>query len=293
MDRPAARGADHRPSPRPWASCSPPPATPRSSMPWSPASTRRPSAASRGRWRCDRRPRTGCPASPGRGMVPTPGGRRRWRERSVAAMPQPRPCSRSPPLARKLSARPGTVARCRRRSSDDLTVRSSRDLPRRPMLSAGPRALVDPALEAAVARLHPELRPPVEHHLAGGGKRRPGRPRRSVGRGERRPTRGGGSWGRWPSSSSTTSRSSTTTSSTATPSGVTVRRCGPSSASVRRSSPATRSLTLAMQVLLEEPAPGAAGAAVRLAAATQQMIAGQADDMAFETSSDVVPARSA
>jgi len=42
-------------------------------------------------------------------------------------------------------------------------------------------------------------------------------------------------------------------------------------------------LALANQVLLEDPSPHAARAAAFLGTATQQMIAGQADDMAFET----------
>ena len=41
--------------------------------------------------------------------------------------------------------------------------------------------------------------------------------------------------------------------------------------------------TLATQILLEEPTPARVAAAALLAEATQRMIAGQADDMAFET----------
>ena len=51
--------------------------------------------------------------------------------------------------------------------------------------------------------------------------------------------RGRGARRRWPSSWSTTSRSSTTTSSTPTPNAITARRCGPCTASARPSSPAT------------------------------------------------------
>lgn len=45
--------------------------------------------------------------------------------------------------------------------------------------------------------------------------------------------------------------------------------------------------TLALQILLEEPTPERVAATVSLAAATQAMIAGQADDMAFESRTTV------
>ncbi len=147
-------------------------------------------------------------------------------------------------------------------------------------------ALVDPAMEVAVARLHPALRPPVEHHLAGGGKRvRAALAVLSAAASGGRPEEG-------------------VVGAVAVElvhnfsllhddviDGDAERRHRPTVWIQFGVGPAIIAgdalMTLAMQVLLEEPAAGAAGAASALAAATQQMIAGQALDMAFETSSDV------
>jgi geranylgeranyl diphosphate synthase, type I len=153
--------------------------------------------------------------------------------------------------------------------------------PSAPASLAHASALVAPALEAAVSQLHPELREPVLHHLGGGGKHvRAGLVLLSAaaagapeevgivgavaielihnfslihddiidGDAERRhrPT----VWSKF----------------------------GVGSAIIAGDALAT----LATQLLLEDPTPERVRAAATLATATQAMIGGQADDMAFE-----------
>ncbi len=147
-------------------------------------------------------------------------------------------------------------------------------------------ALVDPAMEAAVARLHPALRPPVEHHLAGGGKRvRAALAVLSAAASGGRPEEG------IVGAVAVELVHNFSLVHDDVIDGDAERRHRPTVWIQFGVGPAIIAgdalMTLAMQVLLEEPAPGAAGAASALAAATQQMIAGQALDMAFETSSDV------
>jgi geranylgeranyl diphosphate synthase type I len=143
-------------------------------------------------------------------------------------------------------------------------------------------ALVSPAIDDAVARLSPELRPPVAHHLEGGGKRvraalvllsaaAAGAPEETgiVGAAaielihnfslihddiidedrerRHRPT----TWAEF---------------------GVGTAIIAGDALS-----------TLALQILLEDPTPERVAATASLAAANQAMIAGQAEDMAFES----------
>jgi len=145
---------------------------------------------------------------------------------------------------------------------------------------------VAPAIDEAIGRLSPELRPPVQHHLAGGGKRvRAALVLLSAGAAgadekigvigavaielihnfsllhddiidedrerRHRPT----AWAEF---------------------------------GVGRAIVAGDALaTLALQILLEDPTPERIAATVSLASATQAMIAGQADDMAFESRREV------
>lgn len=147
-------------------------------------------------------------------------------------------------------------------------------------------ALVTPALDAAVDRLSPELAEPVRHHLAGGGKRvRAALVLVSA-------AAAGGS------------------EETGIPGAVAIelvhnfsllhddiidedrdRRHRPTvwaqfgigSAIIAGDALAA----LATQVLLDDPTPERVRATATLATATQEMIAGQADDMAFETRTSV------
>jgi geranylgeranyl diphosphate synthase type I len=142
-------------------------------------------------------------------------------------------------------------------------------------------ALVRPALDAAVGRLQPELREPALHHLAGGGKGV------RAGLAVIGAVAAGG------------------TESDGVPGAVAVelihnyslvhddiidndkeRRHRPTvwaTYGVGRAIVVGDALAnLAVQVLLEQPAPTRVRAALLLADATAQMIAGQADDMAFE-----------
>lgn len=147
-------------------------------------------------------------------------------------------------------------------------------------------ALVDPAMEAAVVRLHPELRPPVEHHLAGGGKRvRAALAVLSAAASGGRPEEG------IVGAVAVELVHNFSLLHDDVIDGDAERRHRPTVWIQFGIGPAIIAgdalMTLAMQVLLEEGTPNAAGAASALAGATQQMIAGQALDMAFETSSDV------
>jgi geranylgeranyl diphosphate synthase, type I len=147
-------------------------------------------------------------------------------------------------------------------------------------------ALVDPAMEAAVVRLHPELRPPVEHHLAGGGKRvRAALAVLSAAASGGRPEEG------IVGAVAVELVHNFSLLHDDVIDGDAERRHRPTVWIQFGVGPAIIAgdalMTLAMQVLLEEGTPHAAGAASALAGATQQMIAGQALDMAFETSSDV------
>lgn len=147
-------------------------------------------------------------------------------------------------------------------------------------------ALVTPALDAAVDRLSPELAEPVRHHLAGGGKRvRAALVLVSA-------AAAGGA------------------EETGIPGAVAIelvhnfsllhddiidedrdRRHRPTvwaqfgigSAIIAGDALAA----LATQVLLDDPTPERVRATATLASATQEMIAGQADDMAFETRASV------
>jgi geranylgeranyl diphosphate synthase type I len=147
-------------------------------------------------------------------------------------------------------------------------------------------ALVTPALDAAVDRLSPELAAPVRHHLAGGGKRvRAALVLVSA-------AAAGGS------------------EEAGIPGAVAIelvhnfsllhddiidedrdRRHRPTvwaqfgigSAIIAGDALAA----LATQVLLDDPTPERVRATATLATATQEMIAGQADDMAFETRTSV------
>jgi len=141
--------------------------------------------------------------------------------------------------------------------------------------------LVGPALEAAVARLSPALGEPVAHHLAGGGKR----VRAAL--------------------VLLATVASGADESVGIPGAVAIelvhnyslihddimdgdreRRHRPTvwaEFGVGRAIIAGDALAaLATQVLLDEPTPERVAAAVSLTWATQEMIAGQADDMAFE-----------
>ena len=146
--------------------------------------------------------------------------------------------------------------------------------------------LVAPALDAAVDRLNPELRPPVRHHMAGGGKRvRAALVLLSA-------TASGGS------------------ETVAIPGAVAIelvhnfslihddiidgdrdRRHRPTvwaQFGIGQAVIAGDALAaLSTQVLLDDPTPERIRAVTALANATQEMIAGQAYDMAFESRSSV------
>jgi geranylgeranyl diphosphate synthase type I len=144
------------------------------------------------------------------------------------------------------------------------------------------RSLVDPPLLAAVDRLNPELHAALHHHLGGGGKH----VRAAL--------------------TLLAAEACGADAEVALPGAVAIelihnfsllhddvidgdreRRHRPTvwaSYGVGAAIIAGDALaTLAMEVLLERPGPYAARAAVALARATQEMISGQADDMAFET----------
>jgi geranylgeranyl diphosphate synthase type I len=147
-------------------------------------------------------------------------------------------------------------------------------------------ALVTPALDAAADRLSPELAAPVRHHLAGGGKRvRAALVLVSA-------AAAGGS------------------EEAAIPGAVAIELVHNFSLlhddiidedRDRRHRPTVWAqfgigaaiiagdalAALATQVLLDDPTPERVRATAILAAATQEMIAGQADDMAFETRTSV------
>jgi geranylgeranyl diphosphate synthase type I len=147
-------------------------------------------------------------------------------------------------------------------------------------------ALVAPAIDRAVGRLSPELRAPVEHHLAGGGKR----VRAAL--------------------VLLSAAAAGADESVGVVGAVAVelvhnfsllhddiidedreRRHRPTAWAefgVDRAIIAGDALaTLAIQLLLEDPTPERVAATASLAAATQAMIAGQADDMAFEKRAEV------
>jgi geranylgeranyl diphosphate synthase type I len=142
--------------------------------------------------------------------------------------------------------------------------------------------LVAPALERAVDRLSPSLHAPVRHHLAGGGKR----VRAAL--------------------SLLSAAAVGATEETGVPGAVAIELIHNFSLihddiidndTERRHRPTVWSVygvgaaiiagdalaTLALQVLLDEPTSERVGAARCLVEATQLMIAGQADDMAFES----------
>jgi len=143
------------------------------------------------------------------------------------------------------------------------------------------RALVDPPLRAALARLSPELQAPLEHHMAGGGKH----VRAAL--------------------ALLSARAAGSSEEMAIPAAVAIELVHNFSLlhddvidgdRMRRHRPTVWAefgvgtaiiagdalAALATEILLEVGTPAAARAALRLTRATQEMIAGQADDMAFE-----------
>lgn len=145
---------------------------------------------------------------------------------------------------------------------------------------------VAPALDRAVAALAPEIRPAVEHHLAGGGKRvraalalvgtaAAGQPA-TVG---------------LPGAVAIELIHNFSLLHDDIIDGDTERRHRPTVWAAFGSGQAIIAgdalATLALEVLLDGPEPERPAAAARLAGATQQMIAGQAADMAFEQRSFV------
>ena len=165
------------------------------------------------------------------------------------------------------------------------TISSSPALQDQPLgaeILARASSVVAPALDAVVDRLSPELQPPVRHHMAGGGKRvRAGLVLVSA--------VASGGW-----------------EDTGIVGAVAIelvhnfsllhddiidgdrdRRHRPTvwaEFGVGRAIVAGDALAaLSTEILLEVPTPERVRAAAALAAATREMIAGQADDMAFET----------
>ncbi len=147
-------------------------------------------------------------------------------------------------------------------------------------------AIVTPSLDAAVERLSPELRTAVRHHLAGGGKR----VRAAL--------------------VLVSAEAAGASDETGVVGAVAIelvhnfsllhddiidgdrdRRHRPTvwaQFGVGHAIVAGDALAaLSMQVLLDDPTPERVRAASALAAATQEMIAGQADDMAFETRASI------
>jgi len=143
------------------------------------------------------------------------------------------------------------------------------------------REIVTPALEAAVVRLSPELRSAVRHHLEGGGKYvRAGLVLLSaaaVGADERVGVVGA-------VAIELVHNFSLVHDDIID--GDLERRHRPTVWAHYGVGHAIITgdalVTLALQLLLEDPTPARVNAAVRLAEATQAMIAGQAEDMAFE-----------
>ncbi|MHB1486701.1 MAG: polyprenyl synthetase family protein [Acidimicrobiales bacterium] len=147
-------------------------------------------------------------------------------------------------------------------------------------------ALVAPALDSAVNRLSPELQPPIRHHLAGGGKR----VRAALALVSATASGGSEEMG-LPGAVAIELVHNFSLLHDDIIDGDRDRRHRPTvwaqfgigSAIVAGDALAA----LALQVLLDDPTPERVRGAAALAAATQEMIAGQADDMAFETRASV------
>lgn len=146
--------------------------------------------------------------------------------------------------------------------------------------------LVTPALDSAVNRLSPELQPPIRHHLAGGGKR----VRAALALVSAQASGGSEEMG-IPGAVAIELVHNFSLLHDDIIDGDRDRRHRPTvwaqfgigSAIVAGDALAA----LAVQVLLDDPTPERVRGAAALAAATQEMIAGQADDMAFETRASV------
>jgi geranylgeranyl diphosphate synthase type I len=155
-----------------------------------------------------------------------------------------------------------------------------------PLILGRASVAVQPALEAAVARLAPALQPAVDHHLASGGK------------------------GVRPALVLLGAAACGAPESTGIPGAVAIELVHNFSLlhddvidgdTHRRHRPTVWAefgigvaiiagdalATLSIQVLLDEPTPPRVAAAELVARATQLMIEGQADDMAFETRTNV------
>jgi geranylgeranyl diphosphate synthase type I len=148
--------------------------------------------------------------------------------------------------------------------------------------------LVAPALDAAVARLGVELRDPVLHHLAGGGKRvRAALALLSAA------AAGGDEADGLPGAVAVELIHNYSLIHDDIIDGDQERRHRPSvwvEFGIGRAIVAGDALaTLATQVLLEAPRPQGVTAAAALAEATQAMIEGQSIDMAFETRQAIAP----
>ena len=143
------------------------------------------------------------------------------------------------------------------------------------------RELVDPLLLAAVARLCPQLQPPVQHHLGGGGKHV--RAALALVAAE---AFGADVVVGLPGAVAIELVHNFSLLHDDVIDGDRERRHRPTvwaQFGVGAAIIAGDALAiLAMEVLLEDPNPNAARAATELAHATQAMTAGQADDMAFE-----------
>lgn len=145
---------------------------------------------------------------------------------------------------------------------------------------------VAPALDRAVAALAPEIRPAVEHHLAGGGKRvRAALALVGTAAAGQSATVG------LPGAVAIELVHNFSLLHDDIIDGDTERRHRPTVWAAFGSGQAIIAgdalATLALEVLLDGPEPERPAAAARLAGATQQMIAGQAADMAFEQRSFV------
>jgi geranylgeranyl diphosphate synthase, type I len=150
-----------------------------------------------------------------------------------------------------------------------------------PATLARASSVMAPALEAAVGRLHPELHEPVLHHLGGGGKHvRAGLVLLSAA------AAGGSEDAGIVGAVAIELIHNFSLIHDDIIDGDRERRHRPtvwSAFGVGSAIIAGDALaTLAMQLLLEDPSPERVRAASALACATQAMIGGQADDMAFE-----------